>query len=134
MLEDEANRGVIVRLTSGVGFEVDEVRKGRNRGPASCRDDKRRYVNLGWVDVCCRGYRRHRVYCRGRRGNHPTPFSWPPTAVPVEAWVVPSMVLAAVVVASAVHAEEVRAAIYPALPEALRELLFPMCGLTEANR
>ena len=44
------------------------------------------------------------------------------------------MYLTAIVTASAVHAEEVRAALYPALPEALRELLSPMCGLTEADR
>ena len=57
-----------------------------------------------------------------------------PTAVPDEAWVVPSVVLTAVVVAIAVHAEEVRASFDPALPEALREFLLPMCWFTEAHR
>ena len=110
----------------GVDSEVYEVRDRRNRDPARCSDDQRRCVNLGRVDVCCRSYLCHRVYSRGRRAYHPTPFPRPPTAVPDEAWVVPNVVLTAVVVATAVHAEEMRASFDPALPKALGKFLLPM--------
>ena len=53
--------------------------------------------------------------------------------MPVEARVVSGMYLAAVVTAAAVHAQEVFAALSPALPEALCELLLPVSGFTEAH-
>ena len=134
MLEDEANRRVLVRLALGVDSEVYEVRECRNRDPARSSDDKRRCVNLGWVDVCCRSYLCHRVYSRAPRGDHPTPIPRPSTAMPDEAWEVPSVVLTAVVVATAVHAEEVRASFDPALPKALGEFPFPMRWFAEAHR
>ena len=105
-----------IAIWSGL-VDVDDVAEEINERDASRRrDGERGGLDLWRVDVIGGDVICYRVYDGGEVGGSASPTAWPPGWIPLQAVVVPGVVVATVVMGAATRAQEVSASINIARP------------------